>query len=887
MKESKDEGKQDVVKEKVLGNEKVEKKVEETEKKKEKPPENEKEKRNEKVQVTDKKKPKEKTGKNPDKEKEKNDDGKDPGTPGGKDDDLGRKRSERKREARGEYQQNIYINEVIKFDNKGSGDSGKEKEEDTFKDPTRPLPESFSQLPLFMLREDIRTNVALLREKRLALLVSRSDDVLRSMAYTMAQFHEFNGCDKRMLNFDRGNAERGDLQLDMFVEKRIGKGEDMVVLAEIESHWSFFDSIFGASLSFHDINEGLRKKNIHLICMVNTSLLEKVSADKQHEFLFHRWEIDFLPYLMEHKFRKNAEHETLTADVVKQREYGLWDRSRDDEEFFGLISGYIRRSRECFVEEVRKRNDFIAGGKTQEEFWASMDRVNPDDLFAKPEPHKTVLYTAAFFDQLTPIDFEQVVKLLIKDQTKTVEKEIQVQNEDKELQTIKQEEIVQLTDEWERDADKILNECGLRAVRADDLSQYIEFSHPYMRNRIMKHITEEHPMYLRRKFAILQKLGILFSPSASQKVIENVIRLSTEMALINPAHFGADWLMDFIKQMRMHFDVPDIPGEDDFEELLKALLTMENENQKRQIYSRLAGLIREMLNHPQLKGMITNFLNKLIEGRHHEDALVIVWEVGKRLRFAPKFNLLNWLKRLMEQGVEEVKGKAYLYVFELANQRKHEIYEVLDTLKTWLPKEDAEFKSYSRPQKFALAFGAEYCVKSAFEFDFKFYGIWPSEYPLFVPLKKDRSLTCERLKDLVAWLLHPGMQDVLYERLPDDDKLDLREHFKAITVVAELFEIWALILLGSDTGTPPPEAVQGLDMLVRCLYEIAGKYQRKQLMRTWGLKREFYRTSIHGLPIKEKEEREKLRSQYKLASLLISRFKELKNQDITAKEVES
>jgi hypothetical protein len=253
--------------------------------------------------------------------------------------------------------------------------------------------------------------------------------------------------------------------------------------------------------------------------------------------------------------------------------------------------------------------------------------------------------------------------------------------------------------------------------------------------------------------------------------------------------------------------------------------------------------------------------------------------VGKRLRFAPNFDLLYWLKRLMEQGAEEIKGKAYLYLLELARQSKFQVYELLDSLKTWLPREDDDFKSYSKPQKFALIFVLEYCLSTALKFDTDIWGGWPSKYPLFYPLKKSKTLTGKRLKDLISWLLHPGLQRVLSQWLPEGIEI------KVTTALADLFETWAVILLGTDSQTPHPEAIEGFNTLVCHLFAASGKFQRKEILRWWGLKRSVYRSGIHGLPFKEKEKREELRNKYKIASKLISEFNELKNKNIAVKEV--
>jgi hypothetical protein len=215
-----------------------------------------------------------------------------------------------------------------------------------FIDPTIPLPETFSQLVLFNASKEIKSNAEKLKEKRVALLVCRDDDILRSMAYTIVKEPDFKDYDKRMLGFEGNNAERDDLHLDIFISGNIGRGKKLMVIVEIEEQRGFFDSMFGKSLTIRSTQEILRKKDIMLIVMVDTLLMKKVqkvqtaSEQKQPDFLFHRWEIDFLPYLLELAFPGTPGPEKIEKEILAQRTYGLWDKGGDDYQFHRLISGY-------------------------------------------------------------------------------------------------------------------------------------------------------------------------------------------------------------------------------------------------------------------------------------------------------------------------------------------------------------------------------------------------------------------------------------------------------------------------------------------------------------------------------------------------------------------
>jgi hypothetical protein len=746
-----------------------------------------------------------------------------------------------------------------------------------FTDPTKSLPEIFSQIVTFKSSREITDNISKLKEKRLTLLVCLNDDVLRSMAYTIIKEPEFDGYERRILGFDGANAERDDLYLDMFISDKIGSGEKMVVIVEIEAQRGFFDSIFGRTLSIQCTQEILREKNIMLVCMVNSIIMEKVTQEKQSDFLFHKWEIDFLSYLLELSFPGSLELDPIRAEILKQRSCDMWDTNRNDSDFHRLISRYILKGKEVFEDEVKKRSNFMASGKSPREFRDTINKKRVDELFIDKEPHKTVLYAAAFYNELTPTDFEQIVLLLLDGKKILVDTESQVLAENGEVKTIKKKKEKDLIEVWGEESDKILNDCHLKAVRADDFSQFIDFSSPYLKNEIKKHIEEQYPMYLRHQFEHVQDSAIAFLPHISPRITENIIRLSVDMSLINPTYYGAEWFVNFIIKLNNHFKVDYKPTDNVFEEIIQFIVNHENHEIKIQFYARLSNLIREMLNHSQLQEVINSFLNRLIEMRYHEELLEIVLQVGKRLRFAPHFDLLYWLRRLLDQGYEEIQDRTYRSLLKLAVESKFQIYELLEKIMAWLPQQEGDNKKYSPSNQYALLFVLDYCLNTANESKFEVCGEWPSKYPLFYPIQKDQSLTEKRLKDIIVWLLHPGIQVIFDRKFPGNN-------FSAINSLAYLVEVWSIILLGKDIRNSHKEALAVFDILVHQLFIKSDIKQRKEILKYWGLQSSFCSTEISGLSIKEKELREKLASRYKILAKLITQFKQKLNSSTIKEE---
>jgi hypothetical protein len=346
---------------------------------------------------------------------------------------------------------------------------------------------------------------------------------------------------------------------------------------------------------------------------------------------------------------------------------------------------------------------------------------------------------------------------------------------------------------------------------------------------------------------------------------ENLIRLSTEMALLNPAYYGANWFIFNINQVKNDYIYDNTPVGGEIEEFFQILNNIRNEAARRLFYGHLSNLIREMLNHSELRGMISDFLNKLIESGDYDAVLKIVLQVGKRLRFAPYFDLLHWLKLLLDQVSLEVREGTRNALMDFALQSKLQIYELLDKVKTWLPKEDTDIDHYTLPHQYALLFLLDYCLISPKEY-WEFIGEWPCKYPLFYPMQKDKRLAEERLNRLVKWLLHPGIQKVFEKNFPE-------KNYSAIRTSADVIAVWALILLGKDMKKTHPEAWDVFEILLQQLCLASDKKQQREILDYWGELCKIHRIGITKFSIKQKEEREEFKYRYRVLTKLITQFK--------------
>jgi hypothetical protein len=783
---------------------------------------------------------------------------------------------------------NITINKYDKKKSGGSKKSGKGNDNEVFIDPTKLLPGNPSTLAVFHSSEEIEGKTGMWEEERLMLLSCQCEDISSSTAYKLIEKNEFTSYERRLLSFEGCNSTRSDLTLEMFLNHRIGSGGEMIVFIDIERQCPFFDFLFVRKHLAKYIKEVFQQKDILLIGLLNPDLMKR--AREEREFSFGYWEIDFLPHLLRNYFPQGADN--LMQEILRQREKGLWDQ--DDTEFFKSIHKYIQDGRETFEEQVKKRSE-IGGDKGKlVEFKANdssrgeIKEVFVLELFVDKEPDKTILYVGTFFPELTPLDFDRVVRELLEDKTIEIEKEkpVIVKNgEVEKVEKITEKEEINLLEVWEKEADSILARCHLKAVKASDGSQYMDFAYPYLKNDLKNYIEESHPIYLQQQFARIQGSDqLFFSPDVSDRISENIIRLAANMAILNPVYYGTKWLKKFIYQVKAQFSIQDEPTDDLLLAIWQFLDNSENKIIRKHFYTQVSRLIREMLNHQPLKEVVKNFFNDLFANQGHDAALHIALNVGKPLLFAPRFDfdLFYWLKRLLDEGPEEIKYQTYESLLQLAMERSLHIYDIMDVIRTWLPDKEKKPDSISHSSKYAVLFIVNYCSETLDQAQKKYkeelWGQGLSKYPLFIPLKKDNPSREEWLKNIVNWILHPLVQylvkdlvqNVLRESDDDGESID----FEINAYIADLLEEWALVLLGQEYKKEHSPGKEILYLLLRQVVLNTDKARQREILNGLVKSQIHYRDVIAEYEW-EKKEKEWLITRYQLTRMLSTQLKQL------------
>ncbi|MFP5245043.1 MAG: hypothetical protein ACLGH0_00010, partial [Thermoanaerobaculia bacterium] len=228
-----------------------------------------------------------------------------------------------------------------------------------------------------------------------------------------------------------------------------------------------------------------------------------------------------------------------------------------------------------------------------------------------------------------------------------------------------------------------------------------------------------------------------------------------------------------------------------------------------------------------LRPVVRQFFELLIASKQHDALLDIVLDLAPRLRFVPDFDPLIWMRRLFNEGSNDVRTRTLPRLVEIARRSGPRIYEFLATIHDWLPGNDRSPENYSFTQFLALEFPFIYCTEMA---QWVTAGVWPSQHPLFYALPGVSAEAREKIGWLIEWII--DSRGVVLEKADDSDPLKSAEAVR-MGFVADLIEHWTWILEGSPSQTPAPEARALLDVILEELDSRVAPRERTWLQRAW------------------------------------------------------
>lgn len=724
------------------------------------------------------------------------------------------------------------------------------------------LPDQDSGLAAWSANE-LNVHIDRLRNEHILLISCVDTSISRSAAYAVVRELGFVAKQQRLLNFERLDANEAALDVYGLTNKEANSGGAMVVVADAVADKAkpFLDSLFDASgaISHLDIRNSLKEKEWLLICLVNDERLKSRIVGLQAEFPFPRWTISFLQYVLRSFPEGNRD---LEKAIAAQREAGKW--SSDDAEFCRQVKQAIKADK---LDSIVKR-----GGVP----------INPGaQQFDDGEPvHNVVRYVAAFFDELSPNEFDRVVSVLLGHQTTSIQVTVDQVAADGTIRPVevrKDKELIQI---WREGSDAILRKCQLVTAANQDGMRLLRFSDAGYKDALRQYLEEQYGMYVQSRLTAVLSAGLLFD--ASERIARSVVRLTAEMAPNYTDYYGEDWLFEAINetQMRLASTTRDVQSPE--AGMVRLLGEATGLKTPGQAYQRISQLLRKMLDDTDLQPLVRNLGKRLIGAGRYEAAIEIV----KNLRFAPGFDAYRWIRQVVDSGTEQARFKTYQYLYGELKRCEIPVYQVLHGVASWLEPEDHNPKKCSYATKYALRLTIEYCLEITSGFNPSGYGR-PSQFPLFALEEGDGPKACFSV--LVKLLLHPAMKDAIEDSFADqDDNHSTDGSFsdqEYNRLVAALLAEWAFILLGEQVPVGTAYDGPGAMMQKTLLAAIVAHLQnarcmdvQSQLLAYWEEMKDYLAFATNELEPIERQQRNEFIWKRKVVRALISEFRDVQRR---------
>jgi hypothetical protein len=209
----------------------------------------------------------------------------------------------------------------------------------------------------------------------------------------------------------------------------------------------------------------------------------------------------------------------------------------------------------------------------------------------------------------------------------------------------------------------------------------------------------------------------------------------------------------------------------------------------------------------ELQEAVSLFWQKLAHNQH-QWFLALLRRMGD---FAPP-DTLQWLKRLLDQGKEQIRKETCTYLGVYLLHKESSVYPALKELMEW--------SKVTQAGRIAQEMLIAYCRETNKRLAQQDYGRWPSAHPLFG--FQSRAEAEEWLDQLVGWVCTAAVE-------VDEDN--------ALSIVADIFAGWYLILTGTAGDPLKGEEELSLGFLRDFLFESLARHipraQRNKLGTVW------------------------------------------------------
>jgi hypothetical protein len=671
-----------------------------------------------------------------------------------------------------------------------------------------------------------------LERRRILILASYQQTAAYAAAYTLVGDAQFDSRTKRALS-PAGNRlkERSDLDIVSLTEEGI-LSDPQVILIDIGRQCTFLGSVLTLALGdAGKIHDRLVDQSSYLVLAVDEELLRDAASLESAKRWFAVHSVSHLHYLFRTP-QAAARVQHLEARLLDSVDRGAWQMDR--KELYQRVADLLTKEPaelEAFVEELEQ-----ARGLTRSVWIERFQPIRPEEVVKEgSETHRVAAYIATYIPELGQREFDRFAKLLLGNATATVERERQRVGDDGVVRIVREVHEESWLERWKLHADDVFEDCYLHPIATRDGFPVIDFSEPYLRREVRAYFERRRVWYLLDQCQKLQASGIFFAPNLSQAAIDGLVRLFVDRALVDPED-GVGWLVGLIMSVQTQVSGT-LPEGSPEEQLTWIIGKLAAEAQLRaHFHGRVALLIRAMLDHEPLRPQVRGFFDFLMASGRHDAVLDVVLDLARRLRFAPHFDPLEWMRRLLDQGAKETRERTADRLLGLAAHSGPQVYAFLAAVRRWLPAADRSPEQFSPSNEFALDFPFDLCLHIAGRLSWDQFGVWPTRHPLLAALPNDREAARAEIGNVIDWLLDPRGASL--------EQADAGEPLRTAPVlrmerVADLIEHWAWVLEGG-AATGPAEGRALFDLVLQELARRGSALEHLWLQRSWARRRHDY-----------------------------------------------
>jgi hypothetical protein len=305
--------------------------------------------------------------------------------------------------------------------------------------------------------------------------------------------------------------------------------------------------------------------------------------------------------------------------------------------------------------------------------------VEVDKLLDEEQPLKnSVLFVAAFFENLSIEDFQKTLATLLKGQTMTVP----LSPASPQSGVLPQPTLAQtrpLLQIWVETRQRLMSECALK-ITSTRTVDFDETGGQPLRQEVQRAFVDQFPFLHDDLFQRVVASGLLFD--SAEGISEGARDLVADRATRDPL-YAKDCILECLRSgvntLSLDLTPPRETGAN-----ISSLLTGLPNQKREHVFRRIGELLACMLDRG-LDQLAEGAIARLVDLGMHTEALKLIRILWNHRQFSMLRVVL--IRRLLDQGDKKTKCTAYRHICDSTSRGEGDVTRLLLNIFDWLPRE--------------------------------------------------------------------------------------------------------------------------------------------------------------------------------------------------------